>query len=464
MIWWAVGVVLGLLAIPGVLHLFRRKRPRDQLDFNIIDEAIHHLDVPDEPWTVHLEARLGGAVDPARLERAILLAATKHPMARAYQRKWRPWHTVYRWQIEAKLEHAPLEVVACATDEDVTATRARFQSTRCPIDAAPPFRMLLAKREGGDYVMINFNHAAADGVGTLRFLRSVGLAYGEAPDPTPESALAWRDLTRTSAPTAAEGWQRQLFMNQMLREAVSSAPTRLAIQDGTPAPGFGFSLRRLPSALTEGLAKAKIAGGTVNDLLLAVLHRVIAKWNQEHGEPDGRISTMMPVNVRPKETWTEAVSNITYFVSVSTRPSDRDSVESSVGAIREQATAVKEKGTAGVLREILFGSPLLLLEVKRRMPALIGLAERFIDTAVLSNLGRLNDRLVFGDLGEATELWFSPPCRMPLGLGIGAAGYCGETFLVFRYRHAQLSADAAERFADAYVRALEASLETPKVT
>lgn len=86
------------------------------------------------------------------------------------------------------------------------------------------------------------------------------------------------------------------------------------------------------------------------------------------------------------------------------------------------------------------------------MPALLGITgNRMVDTAVLSNVGRVRETIPFGALGPARELWFSPPCRMPLGLGMGAATYDGRMFLMFRYRRAQWSADAAARFADAYV-------------
>jgi hypothetical protein len=100
------------------------------------------------------------------------------------------------------------------------------------------------------------------------------------------------------------------------------------------------------------------------------------------------------------------------------------------------------------------------------MPALLGFGgNRIVDTAVLSNVGRVREPIPFGALGPASELWFSPPCRMPLGLGMGAATYEGRMFLMFRYRHAQWSAEAAARFADAYVDLLErTTTESPDAT
>ena len=440
------------LAVPGLIQVLRSRR-RGELDFNIIDEAIHHLDTEDEPWTVHVEARVTGALDPERLRRAVAQAMRVHPMARAFQRRWLPWHTVYRWQVVEAPAIDPFSVRECASDEELAVARSAFQSQRVPVSEAPPFRVLLARHPGGDYVMLNFNHAACDGVGSLRFLRSIGLAYSGLEDPTGDAKPGVRDLARTTAPaTLHQRWDRLVVLNKALRDAIASPPSRIAIDGGDDAPGFGFVGRIVGEELTREVARAKLAGGTVNDLLLGVLHVTIERWNEAHGQGTARIGTMMPVNVRPAEQWSETVANITYFVSISTRAAERATPADAVAAIARQTAEVKERGTAAAFREILFASPALLLDVKRRMPGLLGVTgNRIVDTAVLSNVGRVRETIPFGAAGSAKELWFSPPCRMPLGLGMGAATYDGRMFLMFRYRRAQWSADAAARFADAYV-------------
>jgi NRPS condensation-like uncharacterized protein len=460
---WLLTATALLLAVPGLLHLLRARRRRDELDFNIIDEAIHHLDTEDEPWTVHVEARVPGSLDEQKLRCAVASAMRVHPMARALQRTWRSWHTVYRWQIVDAPTIDPVSARDCASDEELAAVRATFQSTRVPIFEAPPFRVLLARHPGGDYVMLNVNHAACDGVGSLRLLRSIALAYSDLEDPARELGPGVRDLARASAPaTLRQRWDRQLLLNRALREAIASPPSRIAVDGGEASAGFGFVGRVADEALTRAVARGKVAGGTVNDLLLGVLHVAIDGWNGAHGQASERIGTMMPVNVRPPDQWGETVANITYFVSVSTRASERGAPEAAVAAIARQTAEVKERGTAAALREILFASPALLLEVKRRMPALLSFGgNRVVDTAVLSNVGRVREPIPFGVLGPASELWFSPPCRMPLGLGMGVATYEGRMFFMFRYRRAQWSAAAAARFADAYVDLLARATESP---
>lgn len=108
-------------------------------------------------------------------------------------------------------------------------------------------------------------------------------------------------------------------------------------------------------------------------------------------------------------------------------------------------------GTA--VLELLSWSWLLPLGVKQA--AITVLERRFTDTAVLSNLGRIDDPPAFGsDAGDTVELWFSPPARMPLGLSVGAITVGGRLHLAFRYRHPQFGPQAAEDFAACFLTQL----------
>src|SRR3954451_3665725 len=84
----------------------------------------------------------------------------------------------------------------------------------------------------------------------------------------------------------------------------------------------------------------------------------------------------------------------------------------------------------------------------RRFQDLITLTgDRFVDTTVLPNLGRLEPAPSLGDdAGRVRSVWFSPPGRMPLGASLGAATYGDELFLTLRYRHGLFDASAATAF------------------
>ncbi|HEY2157458.1 MAG TPA: hypothetical protein VGH33_17650, partial [Isosphaeraceae bacterium] len=49
---------------------------------------------------------------------------------------------------------------------------------------------------------------------------------------------------------------------------------------------------------------------------------------------------------------------------------------------------------------------------------------------------------------------FSPPCGMPMGLSVGAAGVRGRLHLAFRYRRALFDETAARHFADLVLECL----------
>jgi hypothetical protein len=77
-----------------------------------------------------------------------------------------------------------------------------------------------------------------------------------------------------------------------------------------------------------------------------------------------------------------------------------------------------------------------------------------VDTAVLSNLGRIERVPRLGDAGAVREVWFSPPGRMPLGASLGAATLDDRMFVTLRHRHALFDAAAAADFVELYRRVL----------
>ena len=81
-----------------------------------------------------------------------------------------------------------IPVVDCPDDATLARLRTDFYSPPFPKNEAPPFRVQVARRPNGDLVQINTAHAAVDGIGMLRLLRSITDAYRgkvEAPPPLP---------------------------------------------------------------------------------------------------------------------------------------------------------------------------------------------------------------------------------------------------------------------------------------
>lgn len=426
-----------------------------RVPFSVVDEAVYLLDNEVEPWSVQLEVRVAGHLDESRLRAGLGEALARHPMARARKATSRLRERRFQWEITHVPDLDPFSMVDCPDDEALSAARADLQSIAIPLVESPPLRVRLARHPAGDVVMLNVKHTAVDGFGSLRILRSMARAYWGLPDPQPDLELeAARDLRDSlAAEDTAERGRRLAALVEKLRDEVR--PTaNLAVDGGTEKPGYAFHHVSLSPEATRALSA--VEGGTVNDVLLAALHLALAGWNDEHAVASGRIGVMLPVNLRPKEWWEEVAASFSLNVRVATSPADRESPERLLRFIADRGNRIKKGGTGAALIEVLGGLPSLPLWAKQAVSPLLAFSgERLVDTALLSNLGQIDEPPSFGpDAGDTTEMWFSAPCRMPLGLSIGTVTTAGRMHITYRYRHPQLGAAAAARFADRYAQAL----------
>jgi NRPS condensation-like uncharacterized protein len=416
--------------------------------FCALDEASYHLDSISEPWSVHLEVRLDGPVNEDRLRHAVRVALSRHPRALARATMSRQQRADYEWEITPTPDVDPLDVVVCPDDNALHAARADLQSLAVPLVTSPPLRIRLARHRQGDVVMLNVHHAAGDGIAALRLLGSIARSYAGRPDPvshTPPEAV------EISAPSGR--WAQLRALVGELRQAAPRS-AHLVPSGREDRPGYRLHHVVLDTAQTTALATKAAAGTTVNDLLLASLHLALDNWNCEHGGACGRLSVLMPVNLRPKSSWYEIFGNFTFMVPVVTRPDDRSDPTATVKAIRHRTRRIKDERTpAAVVR---------LLEVLQHLPrpakrsiARLAASERVIPTAILSNLGRLDESLDFGPELRAREVWFSPPTRMPMGLAVGAVTAEGRLHLVFRSRHPLFGPADITDFANRYLAALD---------
>jgi NRPS condensation-like uncharacterized protein len=423
------------------------------LPLTVLEEAILHLE-SGGPWNIQLEVGISGRLDELRLGEAVALACTRHPMARARMAPWEGRDRAYAWEIPEKLDLEPLRVADAADDRALAAIRSELYSPPLSLDTSPPLRAVLVRRASGDdLLLVNLSHVVTDGVGSVRILQSIANAYrGAADPPDPVSLVQARDLdAAVGAQGLGERIERAIENLRRVRDALD-APTRIAVAGGSVRDGFGFATRRLGSEEVGRLLGERPPGATLNDVLLAALHLAIDRWNRDHGQESRRIGLMMPVNGRPADRLWEVAGNFALFVTVSTAPPQRTDLATATAAVAEQTSRLKRAGRTASLFDLLEHAPKLRLDVKRAMPRLLPLTgDRFIDSAVLSNLGRIPEPPSFEEEGDPPEVWFSPPCRMPLGVGVGAATVGGVLHLVVRHRWEQFDTPAAEAFTDLLV-------------
>lgn len=419
---------------------------------SVLDELYLHLDREDEPWTVHVEIRAQGHIDGPRLLEAVRQAAQRHPLARARLTETGPIDPGYRWEIASELEEIDLEEIECDDDASLAGARERLLSRSPRLDRPGPFALVLAHHSEGDVIVMSLHHAAGDGLSALRLMGSVARAYGGEDDPAPPvDPLEVRGvLAMSAAGSLTERLARARAGLDYLARGLST-PARIVAQGADDRPGYGFELTAFEPEEVGRIAGRRTDGATINDVLLAGLAVSIQRWNERFGEEVDAIYLMMPINLRPAEWRLDVMGNYASYVSVRLRASDHATLDDAIRAAAARTRQIKDGGVAGLIVELFAAPTLLPTALKQRMQDLIPLSGNLVvDTAVLSNLGRVQGVPTLGEAGAVQELWFSPPGRMPLGASFGVASLEGRLFLTLRYRHAQFSPSAAAEFVHLY--------------
>ena len=162
----------------------------------------------------------------------------------------------------------------------------------------------------------------------------------------------------------------------------------------------------------------------------------------------------MPVNLRPAEWSTDVVSNMFSYVSVSTMRRDRPDLASAAKAVAKQTAPIRRAARAGGTQDLLRLISPLPLGVKRRMPGLLRLTgNRFVDTAVVTNLGRRKEvASFFGD--HPREFYFTPPYWSAAAVSVGVITVGSTMYLGLRHRLSTLDESAGNRLVDLPVATL----------
>lgn len=435
----------------------------ERIPFTLIEEMTHHLDETLEPWNIQGEIETSATVDVDRLESAVETAMGVHPMIGARRRPSGPADVQYTWELPD--EPTPVEIQVVDADEvDLQTARNDVYWRRFDLTEEAPLRLLIYRGggiDGGDLVMHSIHHAATDGMGSLRLSQAIWTAYrGGEPMEDPVSLQESRSMLRDVQPDGlADGLETLGSVVRQLRKAVD-VPSSIADDGGSDEPGWGFERRYLSESLTAGLVGGRPDGVSVNDVLLTALHLAIADWNDAHGKPTGKVSVMMPVNLRPEEWSYQVMAMYSAFESVETRTRHRRDPVDALETVADQTDELKERDRAAALYNALqYMPPGTPVELKRQLPqALRGPGRNLTDTALLSNLGNIPG---YPSVAEDSEerAWFSPPAWDGTPVSFGVATVDGQVNLFCRYLLSQFDADAADRFVDCYVDHIEELVE-----
>lgn len=430
-----------------------------RFSFSVTDELFHHLESAEEPMGIQLDLRFSGRLDEQELEKAAAVAMRRHPLASVRQHPLQPGGRTYEWELIDRADEDPVLRIECADDEAVEAARDSFYTRRLLLENAPPFRLLIAHHPQGDWLFFKMSHVVTDAAGAYRFLLSMMRSYAGMDDGLPGDidVVKARHLGREfGAKSVPDRLRRARRLLEYLGRSVQ-LPTRIAPVFGENKAGLSFVSHTFTREQTEALGRLRLGRSTLNDVLAALLHLAVERWNTQRNESTGRVTLMNVMNFRPITWRQEGVGNFSLWVNVATKANERRSYEDALAAITEQTQKYKSDETAGLLVDLLNLAQALPGPVRKQLTNLMPLTGNFVvDTAVLNNLGRVPDIPdPAGKAGRITAIRFSSPTRMPMGVAVGVVTLRGELTITFRYRRAQFDRYGAEAFRDNFLQLLE---------
>ncbi|WP_020550933.1 MULTISPECIES: hypothetical protein [Streptomycetaceae] len=420
-----------------------------RIPFPLVDEMSRHGQRPGEPISVHMEIRLPGQPDPARLRAAFGTALRRHARVLVREAPGRWYRRRYEWELTAAPDVEPVGFPPAAPDALVRA-RARALAETPPLSLSPPVRLDVIRSSatsGGCVLLCRIHHTALDGPSFLRVLATAAELYSgidSAPAPN-----------RATPPSAAgpEPPPLDRGLPPARSARVAPAPAPLAHQ----RRGNGVILGELPIH-----PRPPGAGHTVNDRLLVATCLTIARWNRLHGAPARPIRITMPVDDRPRSA-EMPIGNGTRLVEVAfgaREYANEPTPEAIVGLLRRTAHRTRQlkaaprpplgRGAA------LLTAPVLPVDLRASITRGLGRAlAPWTSTTLLSNLGRIPYPLDFGDAGRADAVWVSAPTRMPRGLTITTTCTAGRLHVGLRWSRALLDDASGRRLYDFFAHYLD---------
>ena len=199
---------------------------KTRFPLSVTDELFLHLEEADEPMSLQLDLRFSGRLDEQALELALFSAMKVHPLTSVRMHRRNGTEGGYEWEAVDRPDEDPVLAMDCGTDDAVETARNDFYSRRLSLESAPPFRCLIARHDGGDWLFLKMSHAVTDAPGSYRFLQSVLRRYAGISDSQPEDMdlINARDLGRQyGAKSVAERIQRDVASAKRTLEALTEA-------------------------------------------------------------------------------------------------------------------------------------------------------------------------------------------------------------------------------------------------
>jgi len=444
---------------------------------SMIEESVYHIEQKHDSWNVQAEVETTETVDIDKLHDAARRACRDHPVVGARMKEASMADSQYVWEVPEEDEIDEIEFPITVYEDgeiDLEAAQNEVYFEKFDLSGEYPLRATVIRGagiDGGDRLLISLNHAAVDGVGTLQFTWAVCRAYqGKepmAPGVTFEESRKWFDDIEPSSILDGLDFVNDSIdiVDKVTRQLANTVdePARIAAdrEDSDPDWGWRFTRRELDEDVTDKVVNDRPEDISVNDVFLVGQHLAIERWNDEHGKTAGKISTMMPINIRPKEHFYEVAGMYTMFESIHTRKKHRRNPLKAAREVSEQTAKVKQRDRASAPYKLMRMFPdEVPLGIKRELPELLrGPGQRIWDTAMLTNVGKVPVMPSLSGPDGEERPWFTPPVWKGTPVGIAVATYAGTPTFTIRHRRDVLGQDAAEQFTDCFLDGVERAID-----
>jgi NRPS condensation-like uncharacterized protein len=412
-------------------------------------------DRPGYPMTFFFRLTFAGHLAPRRFHDALRAALERHPLLRAHVRGRVDGMT---WRL-SWVDASPRGPWVSWDEKDVPV---HFPgSPRIDLRGETGLRVWVRAGPDVTSVLLQFHHACCDGIGAVHFLETFLAAYaapsslnGAAVGPFLRSrgrhAVAWRERVGRLPKDAAR-------IARFFRTAPQPlAPCANARGDEPVLDAFAWLLSHtLDEAAVACLrAEGKRRGVTLNDLLLRDLFVALDGWNRQHSPGARTLRIAVPTSMRPPERQsTSAVNDVSMvFVDRNSRQvADPERLLDSIHAETEDVKRWKMGFTLlGVVR--LAGC------LPGGFRALLG-GERCLNSAVLSNLGVVTDRLSAPGRPVLREVEFFPPIRAMTRAAFGIVSHRGRLTVGLHFDQRALTAVEGQKLLGAFVAQVKRSTE-----
>lgn len=446
-----------------------------RIPLNCVDKCLLALDGIRERMVPHIFLHLEGDVDVERLRRSILSFLEAHPIMRSVLRT-RPFR-VYR-EVRNDLADNVLVVRDMTGRPDPEYDEFIDRWVNTPLDLANeyPFKMVLIKRAEARYTLIyTIHHMASDGLGMALFILRVVDAY------TTGGAACVQEMERIRGFDEGDqllGFARQQRPNtrhyclnmvaDLFNRFVTSSfkpPARIYHDRSGKGDEVGYCFADVPRDEFGAMKlRAKEAGVTVNDVLLAACYRTIEKWNRQHGRKANRIRIMAPVYIGPKGP-KEVVANQVSWISLVTLPEERADQGRLLHAIRQKMATLFRDAIPYSLLYFFYFCSRFPLSVMRMMCRFLMVSRIYVDSILLSNVGVIwSEELGEFKMGDVriADLTVLPPVVTPQGLSIVVYTYYGRLQVCLGYKAALFSREKAREFLAEFMDELNGYSIAPK--